>query len=119
MANKQVAVFMGDDASPEVMAPTVDLLRGMDLGIDFIEPLVGQVAKEASGTLFPDEAKAQIDAADATFLAPPAATLRQCCSICAGASKPLPTCAHVSMYPASTRPWHVPTALTLPLFERI
>ena len=67
MANKQVAVFMGDDASPEVMAPTVDLLRGMDLGIDFVEPLVGQVAKNASGTLFPDEAKAQIDAADATF----------------------------------------------------
>lgn len=67
MANKQVAVFMGDDASPEVMVPTVDLLRGMDLGIDFIEPVVGQVAKEASGTLFPNEAKAQIDAADATF----------------------------------------------------
>ena len=35
MANKQVAVFMGDDASPEVMVPTVDLLRGMNLGIDF------------------------------------------------------------------------------------
>jgi len=67
MANKQVAVFMGDDASPEVMAPTVDLLRNMDLGIDFIEPVVGQAAKKAYGTLFPDEAKAQIDAADATF----------------------------------------------------
>jgi hypothetical protein len=33
MANKQVAVFMGDDASPEVMVPTVDLLRGMNLGL--------------------------------------------------------------------------------------
>ncbi|NCF45629.1 MAG: isocitrate/isopropylmalate dehydrogenase family protein [Proteobacteria bacterium] len=67
MTNKQVAVFLGDDASPEVMRPTVDLLRGMDLGIDFVEPMVGQAAKQATGTLFPDAAKAQIDAADATF----------------------------------------------------
>ena len=64
MSNKQVAVFYGDDASPEVMQPTVDLLRAMNLGIDFIEPLVGQAAKDATGTLFPDAAKAQIDAAD-------------------------------------------------------
>ena len=67
MSNKQVAVFMGDDASPEVMAPTVALLRAMDLGIDFIVPLVGKAAKAQTGTLFPDEAKAQIDQADATF----------------------------------------------------
>ena len=67
MANKQVAVFLGDDASPEVMRPTVDLLRAMDLDIDFVEPVVGQAAKQATGTLFPDAAKAQIDAADATF----------------------------------------------------
>ena len=67
MANKQVAVFLGDDASPEVMRPTLDLLRAMDLDIDFVEPVVGQAAKQATGTLFPDAAKAQIDAADATF----------------------------------------------------
>ena len=67
MSNKQVAVFYGDDASPEVMQPTVDLLRSMNMGIDFIEPLVGQAAKDATGTLFPDAAKAQIDSADATF----------------------------------------------------
>ena len=57
MNNKQVAVFYGDDASPEVMKPTVDLLRSMNLGIDFIEPLVGTAAKDATGTLFPEEAK--------------------------------------------------------------
>lgn len=67
MAGKQIAVFYGDDASPEVMVPTVNLLRSMDLGIDFVEPLVGQAAKQATGSLFPEEAKAQIDAADATF----------------------------------------------------
>ena len=67
MNNKQVAVFYGDDASPEVMKPTVDLLRSLNLGIDFIEPLVGKAAKDATGTLFPEEAKAQIDKADATF----------------------------------------------------
>ncbi|HCG70115.1 MAG TPA: isocitrate/isopropylmalate dehydrogenase family protein [Gammaproteobacteria bacterium] len=49
------------------MRPTLDLLRAMDLGIDFVEPVVGQAAKQATGTLFPDAAKAQIDAADATF----------------------------------------------------
>ena len=57
------------DASPEVIKPTVDLLRSMNLGIDFIEPLVGKAAKDATGTLFPEEAKAQIDKADATFFA--------------------------------------------------
>lgn len=67
MSNKQVAVFMGDDASPEVMEPTTELLKGMDLGIEFVEPVVGQAAKAQTGTLFPDAAKAQIDAADATF----------------------------------------------------
>ena len=36
---EQVAVFYGDDASPEVMQPTVDLLRSLHLDIDFIEPL--------------------------------------------------------------------------------
>ena len=53
MNNKQVTVFMGDDASPEVMMPTVALLRNMDLGVDFVEPLVGQAAKAQTGTLFP------------------------------------------------------------------
>ena len=60
MGNKQVAVFMGDDASPEVMQPTVSLLRDLGPDIDFIEPLVGQAAK-THGTLSLDEAKAQID----------------------------------------------------------
>lgn len=39
----------------------------MDLGINFIEPLAGKVAKAHTWTLFPDQDKAQIDAADTTF----------------------------------------------------
>jgi isocitrate/isopropylmalate dehydrogenase len=67
MATKRVTVFNGDDASPEVMIPVVDILQSMDLDIEFSHPLIGEAAMEASGAFFPSEAKAAIDAADATF----------------------------------------------------
>ena len=64
---KQVTVFNGDDASPEVMVPVVDILKSMDLDIEFSYPLIGTAAMAASGAFFPAEAKAAIDNADATF----------------------------------------------------
>jgi isocitrate/isopropylmalate dehydrogenase len=67
MATKHVTVFNGDDASPEVMVPTVDILKSMDLDIEFTYPLIGGAAKAVSGALFPAEAKDAIDSADATF----------------------------------------------------
>ena len=67
METKTVAVFVGDDASPEVMVPTVALLEDLQLGIEFVEPSIGSDAKKQTGSLFPAAAKAQIDAADATF----------------------------------------------------
>ncbi len=67
METKTVAVFIGDDASPEVMVPAVALIEDMQLGIEFIEPVIGKAAQAETGSFFPAEAKAQVDAADATF----------------------------------------------------
>jgi isocitrate/isopropylmalate dehydrogenase len=64
---KKVVVFDGDDASPEVMIPTVELLQSMDLGIEFQRPLLGTAAIEASGEAFPAATRQAIDDADTTF----------------------------------------------------
>ena len=44
MARKKVCVIKGDDASPEFVIPTVELLEGMKLGIEFFWPLTGEEA---------------------------------------------------------------------------
>lgn len=67
MSQFNVAVFLGDDASPEVMKPTVALLERMQLPIDFVYPTVGSVALESQGSRFPEASKNQVDRADATF----------------------------------------------------
>ena len=64
---KTIAVIEGDDAAPEAMRPTVALLESLDLGLEFVQPLVGEAAVEAAGSPFPDTAKAIIDDADATL----------------------------------------------------
>jgi len=67
MATHQVAVFRGDDASPEVIDPTLRIVESLNLPIEFIFPLVGEEAIEATGERFPEASKAQIDAASATL----------------------------------------------------
>ena len=67
MTRKTVTVFPGDDASPEVMHPTVELLEKLHLPIDFVYPMVGNEALAAHGSRFPETSKAQVDEADATF----------------------------------------------------
>ena len=67
MEKKKVVVFNGDDASPEVMIPAVEILEGMGLPISYEYPLIGQGAIDAVGENFPDSTRASIDAADATF----------------------------------------------------
>ena len=67
MTSRQIAVFRGDDASPEVMDPTLEILRDLNLNLEFIFPLVGAEAIEQTGERFPDDSKAQIDAAAATL----------------------------------------------------
>lgn len=60
-------VFPGDDASPEVMLPTVALIEGMNLDIEFSWPLLGQAALDEVGSAFPEATRLAIDAADTTF----------------------------------------------------
>ena len=64
---KTIAVIEGDDAAPEAMRPTVELLQSLNLGLEFQHPQVGEAALEAHGSPFPDAARATIDAADATL----------------------------------------------------
>lgn len=64
---KTVAVIEGDDAAPEAMRPTVALLQSLNVGLDFVYPQVGEAALAASGSAFPEAAKALIDDADATL----------------------------------------------------
>jgi isocitrate/isopropylmalate dehydrogenase len=54
MARKRVVVIEGEDAAPEAMRPSVALLQGLGLPIDWIRPE-------------PKDARAAIDASDATY----------------------------------------------------
>jgi isocitrate/isopropylmalate dehydrogenase len=62
-----VCVIAGDDAAPEVMYPTVEMLRLLAPDIRFIEALGGRQALEHSGETFPAATRAAIDAADCTL----------------------------------------------------
>ncbi len=64
---KKVVVIEGDDASPEAVRPTIELIRRMDLDIEFSYPLVGEAAREKHGHIFPDISRQAIDEADTTF----------------------------------------------------
>ena len=99
--------FHGDDASPEVMVPTVELLRGMDLGIDFIEPVVARSPKKSPALCFRMRPRRKSMLLMRRFLAPPAATLRRCCFICAGATnlcQPAPLCLRAGFNSPMVRP---------------
>ena len=62
-----VCVIAGDDAAPEVMHPTVELLRMLAPNIRFVEAMSGHEALKRYGEVFPDETRATIDAADCTL----------------------------------------------------
>lgn len=67
MVRKRVVVIDGDDASPEAMIPSVDILISMGLPIDFVRPPIGEAAMETHGDFFPEVTRSEIDAADATL----------------------------------------------------
>ena len=67
LVNKTVAVIEGDDAAPEAMRPVVALLDSLQLGLSWVRPQVGEAAQAATGSTFPDAARALIDAADTTL----------------------------------------------------
>ena len=62
-----VCVIAGDDAAPEVVRPTVELLHELVPGIRFREALSGRAAEEKYGDPFPKETRQLIGAADCTF----------------------------------------------------
>lgn len=67
MGTKRVVVIEGDDAAPEAVRPTVALLKQLNLDIEWLHPPFGNDAMTRFGTLFPDETRAAIDAADTTL----------------------------------------------------
>ena len=67
MTHKRVVVIEGEDAAPEAMRPSVEVLAGLGLPIEWIHPPVGQRGIEVCGSPFPDEARRAIDSSDATL----------------------------------------------------
>jgi len=65
---KKVCVVKGDDASPEVVLPTVQILDGMNLDIEFLWPLTGDEAIAKYGDTFPQSARQIIDEADCAIM---------------------------------------------------
>ncbi|GAC1694397.1 MAG: bifunctional 3-isopropylmalate/3-methylmalate dehydrogenase [Ktedonobacteraceae bacterium] len=62
-----VCVVPGDDAAPEVVRPTVAILRLLAPDIHFNEVLGGREAEARYGEAFPAETRQAIDAADCTL----------------------------------------------------
>ncbi len=62
-----VCVIPGDDAAPEVMRPTVEILRSLAPDIQFVEAACGREAQARYGDAFPAETRTAIDTADCTL----------------------------------------------------
>jgi isocitrate/isopropylmalate dehydrogenase len=62
-----VCVIAGDDAAPEVMRPTVEILRALVPDMRFVEALSGHEAMRDYGEAFPEETRRVIDEADCTL----------------------------------------------------
>ena len=62
-----VAVIEGDDAAPEAVRPSVELIKALAPSIRWVYPPVGAAALTMSGATFPEASRAIVDAADATF----------------------------------------------------
>jgi len=67
MSHKRVVVIEGEDAAPEAMRPSVALIEQLGVDIEWLYPPVGQRGIEECGAPFPPEARAAIDASDATL----------------------------------------------------
>jgi isocitrate/isopropylmalate dehydrogenase len=62
-----VCVIPGDDAAPEVVHPTVEILHALVPELRFVEVPCGRPAQEQYGTAFPTVTREAIDAADCTL----------------------------------------------------
>jgi len=66
-ARVSVVVIEGDDAAPEAVRPSVEILRLLAPELDLLRPPTGDEAIARYGSGFPDEARRAIDASDATL----------------------------------------------------
>jgi len=62
-----VCVVAGDDSAPEVVHPTVEVLRSLVPAIRFVEAPCGREAQARCGEAFPQQTREAIDAADCTL----------------------------------------------------
>lgn len=67
MTRKRVVVIEGEDAAPEAVRPSIELIDRLGVDVEWLYPPVGQRGIDEHGSAFPDEAKATIDASDATL----------------------------------------------------
>ncbi len=65
---KRVCVVKGEDAAPEVVAPTVQLLEEMKLDIEFVWAETGDEAVAKYGASFPEPAKKMLDESDCAIM---------------------------------------------------
>jgi len=68
VTRKRVVVIEGEESAPEAVRPSVELIDRLGVDIEWLHPPVGQRGLDECGSLFPDEARAAIDASDATLL---------------------------------------------------
>ena len=64
---KRVVIIEGEDAAPEAMRPTVELVDRLGADIDWVRPPVGEEGVRRCGSPFPDECRQAIDESDATL----------------------------------------------------
>jgi len=64
---KRVVIIEGEDAAPEAMRPTVELVDRLGADIEWVRPPVGEEALRRGGSPFPDECRQAIDTSDATL----------------------------------------------------
>jgi len=67
VTRKRVVVIEGEDAAPEAVRPSIELIDRLGVDIEWLHPPVGERGLDECGALFPDEARAAIDASDATL----------------------------------------------------
>jgi isocitrate/isopropylmalate dehydrogenase len=67
VTRKRVVVIEGEDAAPEAVRPSIELIDRLGVDIEWLHPPVGQRGVDECGSAFPDEARAVIDASDATL----------------------------------------------------
>ncbi len=67
MPVRRVVVVEGEDAAPEAVRPSLRVVDALGTGIEWLQPPVGERGLAECGSLFPDEARAAIDASDATL----------------------------------------------------